>query len=279
MPKNLKTITKIVQRQIRATTDLPKKQFRGYVSDEEELAVLPEPALPKPALPEPALPEPEFIFGDIPADMPAESIIAPTSLLDGFADPQPAFAVLLNPEQNIGARLPLPNEQLVGTGLDVPKGPLSLFHAAALAVHCARKQIAPDPVEVISMQIEYDSMPQQTKDRIARDLRMETICHCKMMFFGAQDVVSVFCDDSVVSRYLEITASLMGLGPVDYRNADEPVPMEFISGMSYVLNAAVTVVDSNGIVLRNFMPRLANANHIILRMDGADYVPLIGMGF
>lgn len=278
MPRNLKKTSKTVQRQIQAIMPRPKRQITGYCSDDEPMETVPMETAKENVIT-------SFSFGDFPAvaasteDSPATSSAGSSrSLLDGFESPYPS-AILMNPENAVGVKMPLPGRSVGGILFRVSKGPLSMFHAAALASHCARRQLALDCEEVRALQNDYDAMPEHARDQIAIDLRLDTIHHCKMMFFGAQDILAMFCDEDTTARYMAITASLMGVGTINYRDLNEPVPMEFIAGLSYVLNMAITIIGSDGRVIRNFMPRPIHSNHIVLRLDGDDYAPIIGACF
>ena len=136
-----------------------------------------------------------------------------------------------------------------------------------------------DASGIAILQAEYDQFDPLIRDNIAMGLRSETLSHCKTLVANAQDMIPMFCTQDGLNRFFAIRDSLLGLSDNHFWAPDKEIPWELVVGLCYATQSLITVVgpelDEGYEVTTNFMPRILNPNHIVLRWDGANYSPFL----
>lgn len=172
-----------------------------------------------------------------------------------------------------------PGSVVCGITFRTPAGGSSIFHAAALSLFYGRKEFDMDASGIATLQAEYDQLDPISRDNIAMGLRSETLSHCKTLVANAQDMIPMFCTQDGLNRFFAIRDSLLGLSDNHFWTPDKEIPWELVVGLCYATQSLITVVgpelDEGYEVTTNFMPRILNPNHIVLRWDGANYSPLL----
>lgn len=166
-----------------------------------------------------------------------------------------------------------------GMTFRTPPGGSSIFHAAALALFHKRQEFYMGESNIDALQAEYDRLDPAARDYIAMGLRSETLSHCKTLVVNAQDMVPLFCNQDGLNRFFAIRDALLGIADNHFWSPDSEIPWELVIGLCYATQSLITVVgpelDDGYEVTTNFMPRILNPNHIVLRWDGANYSPLL----
>ncbi len=166
-----------------------------------------------------------------------------------------------------------------GTTFRTAPGGSSIFHAAALALFYKRKEFYMDASGIAALQEEYDQFDPIARDYIAMGMRSETLSHCKTLIVNAQDMVPLFCNQDGLNRFFVLRDALLGIADNHFWSPDSEIPWELVIGLCYATQSLITVVgpelDEGYEVTTNFIPRILNPNHIVLRWDGTNYSPLL----